>query len=204
MSYFAELESLLFVAGESGVSLSELGYVLDLSTSTINQMLCDLNETYLANENCGLTIIETGNRYILSTKKEMAVVLQRYAQSPVAPTLSKAALEVLSIIAYKQPVTRVEIDVVRGVQSTGAIQKLITYGLIKELGRVEGPGRAILYGTTDYFLDYFGLNSPEDLPSIEEMEVEMSQEEEMDLFYDRFQQTLNADEELEKRVEEEG
>lgn len=204
MSYFSELESLLFVAGEAGVSLSELSYVMELSKPAIHQMLEKMNERYEKDENCGLTIIETSDRYILSTKKEMAAVLRRFAQSPVAPTLSKAALEVLSIVAYKQPITRVEIDEVRGVQSTGAIQKLMTYGLVKEVGRVEGPGRAFLYGTTDYFLDYFGLKSPEDLPSIEEMEVEMTPEVEMDLFYDRFQKTLNQEEELEKRVEEEG
>lgn len=101
--------------------------------------------------------------------------------------LSQAALETLAIIAYKQPLTRMEIDEIRGVQTSGALQKLTLRGLIEPKGRAEGPGRAILYGTSGYFMDYFGLKDLNDLPKITELETETS-EKESDLFFERFNQ----------------
>lgn len=204
MERLATLEGLLFVAGEEGISLEALAYVLEKSTAVVYLEIQELQEKYEQDLACGLIILEVGNQFILSTKRELAPVLKRFAQSPVSAALSKAALETLSIIAYKQPITRMEVDEIRGVQSSGSVQKLMARDLIKEVGRVDGPGRAILYGTTAYFLDYFGLKSPEDLPAIEDMEIEMDQQEELDLFYDRFQKTLDEEEELEKLIEEEG
>ena len=96
--------------------------------------------------------------------------------------LSQAALETLSIIAYKQPISRIEIDEIRGVQTSGSIQKLVARQLIEEKYRVDGPGRAILYGTTKYFMDYFGLKSLDELPDIQQMEDELEEELPMDLF----------------------
>ena len=90
----------------------------------------------------------------------------------------------MAIIAYKQPITRVEIEQIRGVQVSGAIQRLAAHQLIEEKGRVEGPGRPILYGTTPYFLDYFGLNSLKDLPDIQAMEHSLNEESSLDLFFD--------------------
>jgi segregation and condensation protein B len=98
-------------------------------------------------------------------------------------------LETLSIIAYRQPVTRAEIDELRGVQSSGAVQTLVARQLIEEKGRVEGPGRAILYGTSDYFMDYFGLKDMKELPDVQKMEDDLADEAEpLDLFYDRFKE----------------
>ena len=103
--------------------------------------------------------------------------------------LSQAALETLAIVAYKQPITRSEVDEIRGVQSAGSVQKLAARQLIEEKGRVEGPGRAILYGTTEYFMDYFGLKDLEELPDIQSMEEELLEELPTDLFFDRYQET---------------
>lgn len=120
-------------------------------------------------------------------KKEYAEVIKSYAISPLSTNLSQAALETLAIIAYKQPLTRMEIDEIRGVQTSGALQKLTLRGLIEEKGRVEGPGRAILYGTSRYFLDYFGLKKLSELPKISDLEQEPA-ENESDLFFEQFNQ----------------
>ncbi|OJG81793.1 segregation and condensation protein B [Enterococcus ratti] len=128
-------------------------------------------------------VLETEERVILTTKKELAPLLKRYAQG-TSNILSQAAVETLAIIAYKQPITRVEIEQIRGVQVSGAVQRLTAYRLIEEKGRVDGPGRPILYGTTPYFLDYFGLKSLKDLPDIQEMEYSSDEEAPLDLFFD--------------------
>lgn len=119
----------------------------------------------------------------MTTKKELAPLLKRYAQG-TSNTLSQAAVETLAIIAYKQPITRVEIEQIRGVQVSGAVQRLSAHNLIEEKGRVEGPGRPILYGTTSYFLDYFGLKSLKELPDIQEMELSLKEDAPLDLFFD--------------------
>lgn len=187
MNELATIETLLFVAGDEGLSLKQISSVLDITTQHAYQLLMTLQKEYeLANDR-GLMIMEVGDTYQLATKKEYAEVIKKFAVSPLTTSLSQASLETLAIIAYKQPITRMEIDEIRGVQTTGALQKILMRGLIEEKGRVEGPGRAILYGTTKYFMDYFGLKDMAELPSIAEIELP---EEEMtsDLFYDRFQQ----------------
>ena len=127
--------------------------------------------------------METEAHIVLTTKKELAPLLKRYAQG-TSNTLSQAAVETLAIIAYKQPITRVEIEQIRGVQVSGAVQRLSAHNLIEEKGRVEGPGRPILYGTTSYFLDYFGLKSLKELPDIQEMELSLKEDAPLDLFFD--------------------
>ena len=119
----------------------------------------ELNQRYEENEDSALAYFRSWESFLfLSTKKEVAPLLKKYAESPMGNSLSQAALETLSIIAYKQPITRIEVEEIRGVQSSGSVQKLVAKRLIEEKGRVDGPGRAILYGTTEYFMDYFGLN----------------------------------------------
>ena len=118
--------------------------------------------------------------YHLSTKKEHAPYLKKLVESPSIHTLSQASLETLAIIAYKQPITRIEIEAIRGVKSERPIQTLASKALIKEVGRAEGAGRAYIYGTTSEFLDYFGLKSIEDLPPIENDFEEGFNDEEAD------------------------
>lgn len=189
MTTVSQVEAVLFVVGEEGISLEELSYLLETTTAKIYEALTRLKEKYAADEQTALHILEVANHFVLSTKKQFAPLLKKYAQSPMSNSLTQAALETLSIVAYKQPISRVEIDEIRGVQSAGSIQKLVARQLIEEKGRVDGPGRAILYGTTTYFMDYFGLKSLEELPDIRQMEDEIEEELPLDLFFDRYKET---------------
>ncbi|MGK0551723.1 SMC-Scp complex subunit ScpB [Enterococcus faecalis] len=194
MTPINQIEAILFVVGEEGISLDELAYLLELSTAKTYEALEQLKERYQTNAASALHLLEVGNQFMLATKKEYAPLLKKYAQSPMSNALSQAALETLAIVAYKQPISRVEIDEIRGVQSAGSLQKLVAKQLIEEKGRVDGPGRAILYGTTTYFMDYFGLKTLEELPDIQQMEAEIAEELPLDLFFDRYKEadTLTA------------
>lgn len=189
MNQMSQIEAMLFVVGEEGLSLEELSFTLDSATSELYDSIQKLKERYENDKASALTILEVGNHFVLSTKKRFAPLLKDFARSPMANRLSQAALETLSIIAYKQPITRSEVDELRGVQSSGAVQTLVARQLIEEQGRVEGPGRAILYGTSDYFMDYFGLKDIKELPDVQMMEEDLADDEEpLDLFYDRFKE----------------
>ncbi|MDN6138947.1 MAG: SMC-Scp complex subunit ScpB, partial [Tetragenococcus koreensis] len=188
MDNMGELEALLFVAGDEGVRLEELSFLIGEPAPKIYQLIQTLSEKYQEDSQSSLNILEVGNSFVLTAKKEYAPILKKYAKSPIANRLSQAALETLSIIAYKQPITRMEVDDIRGVQSSGSVQKLTTNRLIEEKGRVEGPGRAILYGTTEYFMDYFGLKSIQELPDIQAMEEELSADIPLDLYADRYEE----------------
>ena len=187
MNKAAAVEALLFVAGDEGLSLEEIASILSCSTQHAYRLLMQLQKEYDSSAERGLMLLEVGEQYQLATKKEYAEVIKSYAISPLSTSLSQAALETLAIIAYKQPLTRMEIDEIRGVQTSGALQKLTLRGLIEEKGRVEGPGRAILYGTSRYFLDYFGLKKLSELPKISDLEQEPA-ENESDLFFEQFNQ----------------
>lgn len=185
----ATIEALLFVAGDEGLSLEEAASLLKSTTQEVYAALMKLQQKYKSRDS-GLTLLEVGNRFELATKKDYSAVIKKYAASPYATNLSQAALETLAIVAYKQPITRMEIDEIRGVQSSGSLQKLVLRGLVQEKGRVETPGRPILYGTTEYFMDYFGLKELGDLPDISELGVE-NEEKETDLFFERFSEQFN-------------
>lgn len=190
MNKLSQVEALLFVVGQEGIGLDELSYNLKISTAETYQLIEALTAAYQADPNRALTVLEVGNHFVLTTKKECAPLLKTFARSPLVNKLSQAALETLSIIAYKQPISRVQIDEMRGVQSSGAVQTLVSRHLIEEKGRVEGPGRAILYGTNERFMDYFGLKDLSELPDVEKMEDDLSSEEEvpLDLFFDRLKE----------------
>ncbi|EGW40738.1 SMC-Scp complex subunit ScpB [Desulfosporosinus sp. OT] len=160
----AALEALLFVA-KNPLTLELLGEILELNLLEIEELLSTLRARYAA-DSCGLTLLEINGGYKLGTKPEVARYIEMLYKQP-AQALSNAALEVLSIIAYKQPVTRGEIDFIRGVQSDRALATLIEKGLVKDVGRKEGPGRPILYATTEQFLLHFGLRSLDDMPNLE-------------------------------------
>lgn len=183
MTKLSELEALLFIVGEEGISNEELSGLLNLSEAEVANLVKELKDSYAQNPHSALHIFETESHYVLTTKKELAPLLKRYAQGTLN-TLSQAAVETLAIIAYKQPITRAEIEQIRGVQVSGAVQRLAAHKLIEEKGRVEGPGRPILYGTTGYFLDYFGLKSLEELPDTQEMEISLEEDVSPDLFFD--------------------
>ena len=171
MSTLAEIEALLFVAGEDGIRVRQLAEVLSLPPTGIQQSLEKLAHKYEKDQDSSLALIETGGAYRLVTKPQFAAILKEYSKAPINQSLSRAALETLSIIAYKQPITRVEIDDIRGVNSSGAISKLLAFELIREDGKKEVIGRPNLYVTTDYFLDYMGINHLDELPIVDEAEL---------------------------------
>ena len=184
MSKLAEIEALLFVAGEDGLRVRQLADLLSIPPTGVIQSLEKLAEKYRKDEDSSLVLLETSNAYKIVTKQDFADLLREYSKAPINQSLSRAALETLSIIAYKQPITRIEVDEIRGVNSSGAISKLQIFDLIRENGKKEVLGRPNLYVTTDYFLDYMGINSLEELPVVEETELIT---EESQLFAERIE-----------------
>ncbi|MCW1042859.1 SMC-Scp complex subunit ScpB [Streptococcus anginosus] len=184
MSKLAEIEALLFVAGEDGLRVRQLAELLSMPPTGVTQSLEKLAEKYQKYEDSSLALLETSNTYKIVTKQDFAELLRKYSKAPINQSLSRAALETLSIIAYKQPITRMEVDEIRGVNSSGAISKLQIFDLIRENGKKEVLGRPNLYVTTDYFLDYMGINSLEELPIVEETELIA---EESQLFTERIE-----------------
>ena len=182
MSRLAEIETLLFVAGEEGLTLANMATILEIQPTALLQQLEKLAEKYQKDSDSGLYLIESSKHYRLVTKKDYAPLLRIYSKTPMNQSMSRAMLESLSIIAYKQPITRAEVDDIRGVNSSGTIAKLQAFDLIREDGKKEVLGRPNLYVTTDYFLDYMGINSLDQLPDISNLELA---EEENDLFLER-------------------
>ena len=166
------IESLLFVWGEP-LNLKEISNILNIKNTEVIQALTEMSVEYSKDDNRGLVLQQFGDTYQLTTKKQNFNFIQKLMQEETTTrTLSTAALETLSIIAYKQPVTRVEIDIIRGIKSSNIIKTLLERGLIKEVGKLDKPGKPTLYGTTQEFLKHFGLKTLEDLPKIEINEEE--------------------------------
>lgn len=178
------LEGLLFVAGEEGFTASELQKLLEIEESELKILLNELYRDY-QKEDRGIDIAFLGYHYKLVTKTEHQELYRKLAKTSESTTLSEAALETLAIIAYNEPITRAQIDEIRGVSSVHHLRKLLLKDLIKEIGRSDLPGRPLLYGTTGRFLDYFGLSSKEELPPIQEKEEES---ENIDLFTSRYKE----------------
>lgn len=172
------LEGILFVVGDEGITLSQLCEVMDIKEEEAKETLLALKKTY-ETEDRGLRISYLGDAFKLTTKKEHKEYYEKLVVNPVSNNLSQSALEVLAIIAYNQPITRLEIDELRGVNSTYVLRRLVAKGLIKEAGKSTLPGRPNLYKTTKEFLDYFGLSTISDLPSFKRIE---EVDEEKDLF----------------------
>lgn len=170
------LEGLLYVQGDQGLTLEEVKNVLGITEEEAKKLVYELKINY-EKENRGLRINYLGNTFKLTTRPEHKEYYQRLLDSPTGYALSGAALEVLAIIAYNEPITRVTIDEMRGVESTFVLRRLVAKGLIKEAGKSDAPGRPILYKTTDDFLDYFGLSCKEDLPKINYTEEENNEKE---------------------------
>ena len=183
----AVLEGLLFVVGEEGLSIDQIEDVLEINEEEAKQVLRDLKHSY-EQEDRGLRIDFLGNKFKLTTKFEHKEYYQKLIENPETNTLSQAALETLAIVAYNEPLTRVEVDEIRGVGSSHIIRKLVAKGFIKEVGRSDLPGRPILYKTTSEFLDYFGLATIDDLPDIKENLSEDTKDD-TDLYHSKYQET---------------
>jgi len=167
MNIDAVIESLLFVSGD-GLSISHIAEILEISESDTKEYVDKLREFYKEN-NRGIQIVEYDGYIQLKTPEENFLYVTKLAESKRKQPLSPAALEALSIVAYHQPVTRSSVEFIRGVNSDGPMSRLTERGLIEECGRLDAPGRPILYGTTKEFLRSFGLSSLSDLPDIEDL-----------------------------------
>ncbi|KAB7708869.1 SMC-Scp complex subunit ScpB [Bacillus aerolatus] len=186
VNWLSITESLLFAAGDEGLTLKQLAQVLEIEEFEAESITEELKERYEKEEERGIVLIELAGTYQLATKKDHAPYLKKLVESSQPQTLSQAALETLAIIAYKQPITRAEIEEIRGVKTESALHTLSAKGLIKETGRSDGPGRPILYGTTKEFLDCFGLKDLAELPPLSEG-MAPSDSEEADLFFEQFE-----------------
>ncbi|MCR8968973.1 SMC-Scp complex subunit ScpB [Facklamia sp. 7083-14-GEN3] len=164
-----KLAGIIFVAGEEGVTLNELSTLLNLSHSEIKSMIEELQLALKDHPLSPIDLVKFGDRFLYVTQPDLEPLIENFAQSPLQQKLSRPAIETLAIVAYRQPITRMTIDEIRGVSSQAMLQKLVSRDLIKEVGKLEAPGRPILYGVTDYFLNYFALSSLEDLPPIEDL-----------------------------------
>ncbi len=180
------LESVLFAAGDEGLSLKQIATVLEVEEIKAQEIIQEMQVNYENDESRGIMLVQIAGVFQLATKKEHALYLKRLVESPGTTHLSQAALETLAIIAYKQPITRVEIEEIRGVKTERPLQTLAARALIKEVGRAEGAGRAYLYGTTKEFLDYFGLKTIEELPPLPEKINDEEVQDEADLFFEKF------------------
>ena len=164
------IESILFTMGES-VELGKIAVAIEHDENTTRKIIHQMMDKYEA-ESRGVQIVELEGSFQMCTKKEMYEYLIRVAKQPKRYALTDVLLETLSIIAYKQPVTKLEIEKIRGVKSDHAVNKLVEYNLACEVGRLDAPGRPLLFGTTEYFLRRFSIQSVEELPSINQEQIE--------------------------------
>lgn len=184
LSLLARLEALLFVA-PGAVTPGQLATALELSTQEVEAGLAALETRYTqSGYDYGIRIQRIHGRVQLTTAPQTASLIERFLGLEATSRLSRAALEALSIIAYKEPVTRPQIDAIRGVNSDGVLKSLLSKGLIQEVGRAEAPGRPILYSITQDFLGHFGLNSLADLPPLPPLEEEQNNNTEPETILD--------------------
>ncbi|MCC2253079.1 SMC-Scp complex subunit ScpB [Ruminococcus sp. CLA-AA-H200] len=171
----AAIEAILFTMGDS-VELEKIAAAIGHDEATTRKIIHNMMDRYEA-EDRGIRIIELDNSFQFCTKKEMYEYLIRVAKQPRRYVLTDVLLETLSIIAYRQPVTKLEIEKIRGVKSDHAVNKLVEYGLVEEAGRLDAPGRPILFGTTEEFLRRFSVHSIDELPVLNEEQIEHFKEE---------------------------
>ena len=183
----AVLEGLLFVVGDDGLTVNQIIDILEIDLDEAKLIIRSLIDDY-NHDNRGIRINFLGNSFKLTTKKEHRYYYEKLITNEENNTLSNSALETLAIIAYNEPITRVEVDEIRGVQTGQLIRKLVAKGLIKEDGRSTLPGRPILYKTTSEFLDYFGLNNISELPKIEIPKME--EKDEISLYETKYSEEL--------------
>ncbi|MDP2777858.1 MAG: SMC-Scp complex subunit ScpB [Anaerolineales bacterium] len=162
LSLAAKIEAMLFISAEP-VPVGQLAAALDVTPSVVERGLIELDESLLGR---GLRVQRNAGRVQLTTAPELASLVELFLGLEATTHLSRAALETLAIIAYQQPVTRPQVDSIRGVNSDAMLKSLLSKGLIQEAGRTEGPGRPILYSTTSEFLQHFGLSSIVELPPL--------------------------------------
>lgn len=165
MNLKAVLEGILFIVGDEGTTIKDICNILNVSEEEVKKLLLELKNDYEKSDR-GLRISYLGNAFKLTTKEEHKEYYEKLVSDNRTSSLSNAALEVLAVIAYNEPVTRMQVDEIRGVNSSQLIRRLLALGLIKVCGKSDSLGKPNLYKTTNDFLDYFGLSSKDDLPDI--------------------------------------
>lgn len=191
----AAIEAILFTMGES-VEVEKIAAAIEHDEDTTVKIIHNMMDKYEESDR-GIKIIELENAFQMCTKQEFYEQLIKVASQPKKYTLTDVLLETLSIVAYKQPITKMEIEKIRGVSCGHAMNKLVEYGLIKELGRLDAPGRPMLFGTTEQFLRSFGVQSIDELPVISDDLVEKFKDEaEMEIEAENFDNDLDKAEQL--------
>lgn len=170
-------EAILFAAGEA-VDIKSLASALEQDTKTIKMVMANLADKY---NNRGMQIIQVGESYQMCTNADCFDSIKKLYQAPQRKTLSTTLLETLAIVAYRQPVTKGQIEEIRGVSADHAVNKLVEYNLVQEVGRLDAPGKPILFGTTDEFLRYFGFKNIETMPPLQETSEQVMQEIQQEL-----------------------
>ena len=173
------IEAILFTMGRS-VPLEQLMNVLEMDREPLREILLEMKEQYTKEEERGICLIELDDSWQICTKIETYDYVRKLVSQPKKRSLTDVMLETLSIIAYKQPVTKQEIEAIRGVKCDFAVNKLVEYKLVKELGRLDTNGKPIVFGTTEEFLSCFGVSSIEELPDIDEVTRQSFMEEAME------------------------
>lgn len=200
MKLEAIIEGLLFVVGEDGLTLQQLEDIIGVTSEMLKDGLTRLRDKYEQDDR-GIRINMLGNKMKLTTKKEHKEYYQRLIENPGSNVLSQSALETLAIVAYNQPITRLDVDEIRGVSSSQMIRKLVAKGLVKEVGRSDAIGRPILYSTTSEFLDYFGLATLDDLPSMENFVAStVENTDDTDLYHSKYSENINDGEKTDGEV----
>lgn len=188
----AVVEGLLFASGDEGVTIKQLSKILDISDAVSTHLIDELKYDYEHTDR-GLMLMESHDVIHLTTKPEHSEYFKKLLETPQSTKMSQAALEVLAIIAYLQPITRTEIEDIRGVKSDGPVQTLLNRMLVEEAGRKDTVGRPTLFRTSKDFLTFFGLTSLEELPPLPESDSEDDSGQTVDLFFERFNEELNKD-----------
>ncbi|RDW19110.1 SMC-Scp complex subunit ScpB [Oceanobacillus arenosus] len=192
----AIIEGLLFASGDEGIAIKQLSKIIEIQESAVIHILEELKYDY-EHANRGMMIMQSHDVFHLTTKPEHSNYFKKLLDIPKQSRMSQAALETLAIIAYRQPITKTEMEEIRGVNSDRAVQTLLARSLIEELGRKDAVGKPILYGTSKDFLTYFGLTSLDELPVLPETANTEEMTQEADLFFERFGDELDLSDDQE-------
>ncbi len=184
------LESILFAIGEEGLDINQISNIMEIDEEEVSNLIDKLTTKY-EDKDSGIELKLLGNKYKLITKAKNIDYIKKMTDN-VSNTLSKSALETLAIIAYNEPITRLQIDELRGVNSSQMLRNLLSKGFIEDDGKSDMPGKPILYKTTNHFLDYFGLSTKNDLPKINLDDIEVLDDE--DLFLSKYKEKSGIDE----------
>lgn len=194
------LEGLLFVSGDEGITAKTAAEVVEMDLEVVKDVLKDLQKEFVK-KGRGLRIAEVAGGYRLTTVPDHAPYFEKLAYSPTRSALSQSALETLAIVAYRQPITRVEIEEIRGVKAERPLHTLVNKDLIEEKGRADAIGRPILYGTTKSFLDYFGLAGISSLPEPSISEGDDELEERTKMLFERIEGRQLSMEDMDKELD---